>query len=212
MSDHVIELPWAFDESVCQTSTVSNLYFAGMYVVANVGENDELKDSLCKMIEAGDEFITRNEGAWAKIAALGWDSGVTLGDSEIGGICEEGSLTFKEICQLPSNHYGLLDSRHGPIVVMNERTLVLAAINDVNCETEKALIRDMMGKNCTVVTVSDLPFELDGTVNFHVGEKLQYAALGLPFINTAQMITCYKAKERGVNPDQPDGLEPWITL
>lgn len=34
------------------------------------------------------------------------------GDAELCGICEEGALTFKEICQVDSNYYHLLDARH----------------------------------------------------------------------------------------------------
>lgn len=212
LSDFALEIPWAFDESVCQTSSVTNLYVAPLYYIATISGKKELKESLIKMVDIGEHFIRTNEQSWAKIAKQNWDCGVTLGDAEIGGICEEGALAFKEICQLPANYYPLLDSRHGPVVIINGKTLVIAAISDINSEFEKALINDLKKKNCFIVSVSDLPLDIEGTTNFCVGEKLQYPALGIPFINVAQMITYYKAKERNINPDAPTGLEAWIRL
>ena len=212
ISEYALELPWAFDQSVCQTSSVTNLYFAGMYLLAHLADNQDLKGSLLRIMETGDGFISRNEAAWAEIAAMDWDCGVTLGDAQIGGICEEGALAFKEICQLPSNYYPLLDSRHGPVVIFDHKTLVIAAVSDVDSKYEKALIRDIRKRGCVVVTVSGEPLAIEGTINFCVGETCEYPALGIPFINVAQMITNYKAIKRNIDPDNPNGLDPWITF
>ncbi len=212
ISSYAFEMPWAFDNSVCQTSSVSNLYFAPLYCISALSENSGLRQSLKRAVELGERFMTENEQAWKTIAEQDWNFGVTLGDAEIAGICEEGALAFKEICQLPSNYYPLLDSRHGPVVIMNEKTLVIAAISDVCSAYEKELIGDIKKRNCKIVTISDLPLHIEGTVNFCFGEKLEYPALGLPLINAAQMITCYKAQELNVDPDAPDGLDAWIKI
>lgn len=212
MSDLALELPWAFDESVCQTDTVTNLFFSGMLLIAKLSQDKPLVQALYKMIEKGGDFLAENEESFADIARIGWNQGVCLGDAQLNGICEEGALTFKEICQLPSNYYHLLDSRHGPMTIIRANTLVIAVVSDVANTYERDLIRDIRDQRCTLVTVSDLPFVMEGVINFCIGEKVPYPVLGMPFINAAQMITCYKAKERGVNPDQPDGLDPWITL
>ena len=212
MSDLALEMPWAFDESVCQTSTVTNLYFSGMLLIAELSQNKTLVRALSEMVERGGGFIAENERSFAEIARIDWGQGICLGDAELCGICEEGALTFKEICRLPSNYYNLLDSRHGPMTIIGGDNLVIAAVSDVENTYERDLIRDIRDQNCTLVTISDLPYEMDGVVNFCIGERVPYPVLGMPFINAAQMITCYKAQQRGVNPDQPDGLDPWITL
>lgn len=212
ISDYSFEMPWAFDESVCQTSTVTNLYFAVIMMIAQNAQDKLFIESLNKMVEKGNGFISDNEQAFEKLARIDWDHGVTLGDAELNGICEEGALTFKEICQLPSNYYNLLDSRHGPMVIIGEKTLVIAVISDVENEYERSFIQDIKDQNCTLVIISDLPIEIDGIINFCVGEKVPYPVLGIPFITVSQLITCYKAHQTGVNPDKPNGLEPWITL
>ena len=90
--------------------------------------------------------------------------------------------------------------------------MVVAAISDVNSEYEKALIEELVEKKCTVVTVSELPVQIKGTVNFNAGKALTYPTLGLILANAVQTITYYKAIERGVDPDQPTGLDAWIKL
>ncbi|PKM49997.1 MAG: hypothetical protein CVV02_13525 [Firmicutes bacterium HGW-Firmicutes-7] len=212
LSDYAIEMPWAFDKSVCQTSSVTNLYFAGMNLIARAAANDEMLESLSQLIISGNEFLSKTEETLAKIAGLDWDHGVILGDSEAAGICEEGALAFKEICQLPSNHYNLLDSRHGPIVMINAKTLVVMIISNINNDFELNLIEDLKKKKCTIVTVSGEALEISGTININVGFTLPYAVLGIPFINVVQMITSYKAELLNTDPDMPEGLDPWITL
>ena len=39
-----------------------------------------------------------------------------------------------------------------------------------------------------------------------------FAVNGIPFIFIPPAISYYKALERGVDPDRPSGLEPWIKL
>ena len=212
MSDLALELPWTFDKSVCQTSAVANFYFTGQYILANIAEKKNLLKALERILEVGEEFLNTNEEAFKRIAEGDWNFGVTLADAEIGGVTEEASLAFKEICQLPSNYYPVLDVRHGPIVVINEKTLVIMAINDVKSGLEHDLIQDLLKKKCLVVTVSDRPLDVDGTINFNIGEESTYNVIGLLLLNVAQMITYFKSMELNVNPDEPSGLDSWINL
>lgn len=212
LSQLALEMPWAFDESVCQTSAVTNFYYTGQYILAKLSGRDDLIISLERIADIGESFINSNEEAFKKIAHIDWNFGVTLADAEISGVCEEASLTFKEICQLPSNHYPVLDVRHGPIVVMNEKTIILVAINNVESELERNLIKDLQMKQSTVITISDLPLEISGTINFNINEKSSYSTIGLLLLNAAQLITYFKAVELNVNPDEPSGLDAWINL
>lgn len=211
-SDYAFELPWAFDKSICQTGTVSNLYFIGQYTLSVMAKDSERIKALIKIIELGNKFLVENEEESKNIAKMDWNFGVTLADAEIVGICEEASLAFKEICRLPSNYYNVLDVRHGPIVVINEKTLVFVAIKDINNKLERDLIKDLQSKHCKIVTISDVPLKIDGTLNFNLGEKTTYSVIGLLLLNMVQMVTYFKALEFDINPDKPTGLDAWINL
>lgn len=210
-SDLAVELPWAFDESVCQTRTVSCLYYACARIVAFLSGNQALSDALEMAVAKGPVFMEKHEAMLQKIAGLDWSHAIVLGDAEIGGLCEEGALAFKEICQLPSNYHHLLDVRHGPMVLINEKTLIIAALSAAN-GLELDLIADVVKKGAKVVAYADHPVDIPGACTVSFGESLPHAARGFPVIAICQLIAYYKSQITGADPDQPDGLSAWIKL
>jgi fructoselysine-6-P-deglycase FrlB-like protein len=211
LSDLAVELPWAFDQSVCQTRTVTCLYYACAWIIASLSGGRELLGALERTIAQGPAFMEKYETALSKIAGLGWSHAIVLGDAEIGGLCEEGALAFKEICQLPSNYHHVLDVRHGPMVLINEKTLVIAALSAAD-RLELDLVADLVKKGATVVACSDLPIDLPGAHAVSFGESLPHAARGIPVIAVCQLVAYYKSAETGANPDKPGGLSAWIKL
>lgn len=205
-----IEMPWCFDESVCQTRTVSCLYYSVMYVLSRLMGNETLRAQLLAFPDIGERYVRRFEAEWEALAGRSWDHAVVLADAEIHGIAEEGALAFKEVCQLPSNCYHVLDVRHGPMVLIRDRTLVIAAI--AGGPLEQDLIRDMVGHGSTVVTCTDRPLAIDGALNFPVDEDLDHIVRGLAAIVLCQLTAFYKSRVTGTDPDHPDGLDAWIKL
>ncbi len=209
-SDLSIEMPWCFDESVCQTRTVSCLYYSVMYVLSSLVGDKKLHDQLLKFPVLGERFVKHWKTDWEMLSSKDWDHVVVLADAEIHGIAEEGSLAFKEICQLPSNCYHVLDVRHGPMVLIKNKTLVIAAVSGESLEQD--LIRDLVSHGSIVVTCTDQPLKIDGTLNFFVGEDLDPIVRGLAVIVLCQMTAFYKSSITGTDPDHPDGLDAWIKL
>ena len=145
-----IHLPWAFDESVCQTRTVGSLYASVVAMAAIAGGNSELLSQL-QALPDGSEALRKELEAQAKRAAdADWDHVVILADSEVSGLMEEGALAYKEICQTNSNFYHVLDVRHGPMVMINSRTFVFALLEDMSRITAD-LISDVRAKGAFCV-------------------------------------------------------------
>lgn len=213
LSDAAVEMPWAFDESVCQTRSVSCLYAAGMLLVAALAGKAELAAGLCLAVEGGPGYMERVEGTLKAAAEGPWKDAVVLADAELAGIASEGALAFLEIARRPGAHYHVLDSRHGPMVMVGKETLAIAALTDGN-RYETDLLRDVANKGAAVVAYSDLPLDglPEGAVNITFGKTLPHAARGLPLILAAQFLAYWRAVKDGVNPDRPEGLDPWIKL
>lgn len=213
-SDFMLELPWAFDESVCQTRSVVNLYAANLLVIAYLSDDQELINQCARAIGSGDAFMDKWENQLADIASEDWSNAVVLADGEMCGLAEEGSLAISEIARVPGRFYHLLDVRHGPMVLIDDKTLVLACITEEGMEYQEALITDLVEKGATVVTYSEVPHEPIPGVRLQVdsGEKLGPAARGMHFIFLPQILAYYKAREKGVDPDRPEGLSAWIKL
>ena len=207
-SDLALCAPWAFDESVCQTRTVSNFYFMGAYIWAKYAGDQKTLADLRLVLESGADYLAQAEKVAKELALMDWSRAVVLADAELEGLAEEGALVFKEVCQLPANYYHMLDSRHGPIVLFGEQTLILVALG-VGGELEGNLLEDLKAKGAHVVVFSDVPGDL---ADISFGQPLTHIAKGIPFILLCQMAAYEKSKITGADPDKPDGLDPWISL
>jgi len=212
-SDLVLSTPWAFDESVCQTRCVTNAYFMAAYIAAKITDNNSVLTDLRLMITEGPAYMEKAETLAKELAVKPWTHAVVLADAELEGIAEEGSLVFKEVCQLPSSYYHLLDVRHGPMVLIGNETLVIVALG-TSCELEINLLNDIKAKGANVIAFTDdtdLPADLTVVVS-RFDKKLSHIAKGIPVIILCQMIAYYKSKETGADPDKPTGLDAWISL
>lgn len=214
ISDYTVCIPWAFDESVCQTKTVSSLYAAMVHIIGILSGDADVVKGLEKVIDSGDEYMAKYERDLRNVAELDWDNVTVLADGELQGIASEGALAFKEIAQTPSNYYHLLDSRHGPMVMVGKKTLVIACLTSEDYSKQKALVYDVVKKGAKVVVYTDAQVEKIDGVELHVssGYEMEHVLRGIPFIFIPQIIAYYKAVKSGVDPDQPDGLSPWIKL
>jgi glutamine---fructose-6-phosphate transaminase (isomerizing) len=213
-ADLTMELPWAFDESVCQTRTVTNLYMANLLILGYLCGDQRLIDDINLAINAGNSFIEEYEGKLKNIAEGDWHDVVVLADGEMQGIATEGALAFTEIARVPGRYYHLLDVRHGPMVLINNYTLVIMCLTSEGYEYQTALIADLVNKGATVITYSDILKDPISGVKLQIssGLKLEQAVRGIPFIFIAQALAYYKALQKGVDPDQPEGLDAWIKL
>lgn len=212
--DMSLDLPWAFDESVCQTRTVTNLYTANLMLIGAMAGNQELLDEIKDAVDSEAAHIQKYTDELKKIAEnVSWDKVVVLSDGELEGIGDEGALAFKEVSQLPSNHYHVLDLRHGPMVLVDEKTLVIMGSSPYNTAYQRDLINDIKVKKATVVTVGS-PSINDMGSDFNVDLKpyKYYGVNGIPFIFVPQAISYFRAMKDGKDPGNPPGLDAWIKL
>ncbi len=212
ISDFTLRMPWAFDESVCQTRCVSNMYAMGAMVVGVMTGDASIREGMAGMAQCGPAYLERIDAVAQELAGGDWDHGVVLADGEIDGIAEEAALTFKEICQQNSNYYHLLDVRHGPMVMIRNRTLVVAAVKSPVCKYEAQLVQDLVDNGATVVCYTMNDVDLPGTICVSLRADVGPVAYGLGLVALCQLTTYYKSLVVGCDPDHPDGLDPWIRI
>jgi glucosamine--fructose-6-phosphate aminotransferase (isomerizing) len=214
IADLTLNMPWAFDESVCQTRTITNLYAAIALIVSVLSKNNNISGNIEKAVASGNKFLLDYEEQFKSIGYEHWDSVAVLADGKITGIATEAALAFNEIAKIPSNYYHLLDARHGPAVLFDENTLVIAAISKGNLDYQLSLVRDFANKGCKVIVCKDNTInDIDNVrLNVTYGSELDDISVGIPFVNVSQMISYYKAEQKGLNPDEPEGLDAWIKL
>lgn len=214
LADLNLVIPWAFDESVCQTQTVTNLFMACLLLIGIISNDKGLLEEIKCATFAGNTYIEEYKGVLKEIAVTGtWKNVVILGDSEISGISMEGALAFMEICRVPSHFYNVLDVRHGPMVTIDDKTLVIASLSPEDKLYQKSLIQDLKDKGALIVTVSTEKENYWGSdYNITLPMYKNYAVAGIPYIFVPQAISFYKSMQMGINPDRPEGLDSWIKL
>ena len=212
LSDLTLRMPWAFDESVCQTRCVSNMYAMGAMLIGVLAGDPSIRKGMEDLCRLGPDYIRRCEGLAQEIAQRDWDHAVVLADGEIDGLATEAALAYKEISQLNSNYYHLLDVRHGPMVLIGKKTLVLVSVKSPACPYEMALVDDVLATGATAVCCSQKPLDKPGAINVALGEDIGLTAGGMGLLVFCQLVAYYKSKIVGCDPDHPDGLDPWINL
>ena len=214
IADMNLTIPWAFDASVCQTRTVTNLYLAG-YMIGAIIAGDRVALEAARRASRDDpSFREAAEPALRKLAQGDWSKAVVLADSAAAGLFEEGALAFREICRSDANYYHLLDVRHGPIVQIGQDTLVIALVSSGDFVLQADLIADLAKKTRHLAVFSRCARidQLPSCVPFVLPDCGADAASAIYAQYCIQMICLLRAQFTGVNPDSPEGLDPWIAL
>ena len=208
-----LEIPWSFDESVCQTRTVTNLYAAALTAAALYSNDQEVLVALAKASGYDTSFALEYDDILKEIAKAQWSHGVVIADGMASGLAEEGALAFKEICQCNSNYYHVLDVRHGPMVMISKDTLVLQLVTPDKRPLQYDLLTDLKKKGAVCVIFDSV--EASGS---EADYSITLPQTGSPLVSVlfmmyaVQIITYERALQSGVNPDSPDGLDAWIEL
>lgn len=215
LSDYTLTLPWAFDNSVCQTRTVTNFYVTLLLLSAIYDDNQMQINDVNKAISQVTNLLNDLRPNLKNIVrGKNFTDVVVLADGILCGIAEEAALAFTEISLISGKCFNLLDYRHGPKVLNCADTLTIIAIQPSNEENAK-LQSDLLGeiRACSGATVVIRPantrFEADLVIDC---EYELFPTFGVTLICTAQVLAYEKAVLTGVNPDKPNGLPAWISL
>ncbi len=212
-SDLDLTMDWCYDMSVCQTRTVTNLYTALLMLAGIYSGDDALLKEIKTVAERNKEYLEENRPVLKEIAGKDWNKAVVLADGAVTGLAEEGALAFTEIAMIPGQSFNLLDYRHGPMVLNDEKTLSIVLLSDVEDKLQGDFIADLKTHGGTLVTVSTShDNKYDAAAHICIGDIKDMRVYGIPFIYVMQMSAYEKAMVLGNNPDEPKGLDAFITL
>ncbi len=132
-----------------------------------------------------------------------------LGPNE--GLAEEATLKLKEMTQSPCEAYNPLEFRHGPISIVDERTLVML-FEGVREEAYLADVeRDLKRHGAHVVAVG--PHAANGAdERLVIGAGLSDLARCVLYLPVAQLFAYNRALAKGLDPDRPRNLNQVVVL
>lgn len=213
MVDVSILIPWAHDDSICQTRNISNFYYALNMLYAFYAGDEELEQCFADYFKEQPAYLESITPNCVEIAKKGWNNVTVLADGVVSGVTCEGALAFTEISILPAEYSNLLDYRHGPIVLVNSEKLVIVLLNPTEEEHQKNMVADLKSRGGYVITLGMKDQTVWGS-DYHIclENVKRYETWGVPFVNLCQVLAFHKALANDHDPDVPVGLNAFVKL
>jgi glucosamine--fructose-6-phosphate aminotransferase (isomerizing) len=138
-----------------------------------------------------------------------------LGSGPLYGIACEAMLKMKEMSLSYSEAYHVLEFRHGPMSMVNDRALVVGLLSDEAYAQEAAVLREMRGRGAQILAmgVHDNRAEWDSDVHVvNLDSVLPRWARPVTYLPVLQLMAYYRALANGQDPDRPANLTFVISL
>jgi len=207
LGDLSLILPAGQEISLAQTRSFASMYVAACAFSALAAERDDVRAALEKLPLVGRRLIERCQPLAQE---LGQDPGLErfyfLGSGALYGLACEASLKMKEMSLTHSEPFRFFEFRHGPMAMVNAQTLVVGLLSEVNQAHEAQVMKEMGELGGRLLTLG----ESGALVSFESG--LAEAARGVLYLPMLQLLAFYRARSRGLNPDQPANLNMVVKL
>jgi len=136
-----------------------------------------------------------------------------LGSAPYIGLANEAMLKMKEMSLTASEAYHFMEFRHGPMSMVNDRTLVVGLLSEAALPHELAVLAQMRRMGARTLALSPVPLDDEAgafTVTLPPGlTDAERAPLLLPVL---QLMTYHRTLLNGLNPDLPNNLSAVINL
>ena len=211
LSDFALLLPWANEISVCQTRSFSTLYLASCLIAAIVGQDTSFFEKVKAYLNQAESLFQSLE-LQLKPVVDDFTELVVLGSGVQYGVAVEGAYINIEMACLPSSYYGTMELRHGPIVRVHDKTLVICVFNAHTaryCEDILKLVKEKGGRS--MIITDDEQFDF-ADFTFSLKQLYEPEILALYAVSVMQGLAYLKAVQLGINPDKPQGLVPFIEI
>lgn len=212
VSDLSLTFPWANEISVCQTRSFSSLYLA--LIALSSLWSDALRRGMEHFLEAAPALEARDfprvEAIAQSFAQL--NHVIALGSGRQYGVAIEGAYICVEMAQQLSSYYGMFELRHGPIVTVNDQALVAVCSMGPKRSQEEQVAREAVHYGArALAVVAQGGFESAEWV-FSLDDAYPPEAVALHYVFVMQALAYSLAVARGLDPDHPGDLVPYIEL
>lgn len=141
-ADHLAFAPTHPDEGIVMTSSASLMLLLGLRM-AGVGVTQAVVEEAQALTRMLDSELGRILPARSHF--------VYLGGGALYGICLEASLKLQEMSQSFTQAYHPLEYRHGPVSLLDERSLVVMLYDPTTSEEEALLVEELRQKGALVI-------------------------------------------------------------
>ena len=202
--DHTLDIHAGPERSVAATKTFVTSAVAGLWLLAEWGQDKALKSAIHALPRALDQAAKIN---WPEIReTLAQDRSLfTLGRGPSWAVSNEAALKFKETCQIHAESYSSAEVLHGPVSIVDEGFPVLGFAAGDAAEKPLVDIADAIAaKGAKVFATSNM---------CRAATKLQHIRTAHPLTDPLSLIVSFYAMVEkvalslGADPDAPRHLK-----
>ncbi|AXI45460.1 aminotransferase [Sulfitobacter sp. SK012] len=204
VSDYTLDLHAGPELSVAATKTFVNSTVAGIWLLAEWGEDEALLKAISDLPGKLEKAV-HTDWPEARAALGGRNSIFCLGRGPAYAISNEAALKFKETCQIHAESYSSAEVLHGPVSIVDGGFPVIALAAKDAAEEALAGVADQLAeKGATVFVTSDKAQQ---------ASSLQVTRTGHALTDPITLIASFYAMveriaaSRGINPDAPRHLK-----
>ncbi len=195
------------EKSVAQTRSFASMYVVASVVCARMAGRDDLLSAMDGLPDAGDRLISTYEPFAKEIGEdLNFDRFYFLGSGIRYGLACEANLKMKEMTLTHSEPFHFLEFRHGPMSMVNEKTVVVGLVSESNYRHEQAVLNEMQTLGAKTVALNESGEDI--ALVSGVPESMR----GVLYLPVLQLMAFYRSVAKGLNPDRPNNLEAVVKL
>ena len=204
------------EQSVAQTRSFTSMLLLTQALAATLAGDEAMLERLHWLPDALTDLVNRLGDLPRRLAAdQEIESIFFLGGGPLYGIANEAMLKTKEMSLTYAEAYHPLEFRHGPMSMVNDRTLVVGLVSDSGLAEEINVLSDMQGLGARVLALIDDASVLDTWQPHYVAELrsgLDEWERGPLYLPVLQRLAYHRAMVKGLDPDHPTHLKAVIEL
>jgi len=195
------------ENSVAQTRSFASMYVAASALCMRMARRNDLLSAIDGLPDLGNQLISKYEPLAKEIGGqLNFDRFYFLGSGIRYGLACEVNLKMKEMTLTHSEAFHFLEFRHGPMSMVNDKTVVVGLVSESNFKHEQTVLNEMKALGAVTVALGasgeDIVF----------GSSLPENAYGVLYLPILQLMAFYRSLAKGLNPDHPNNLNAIVKL
>jgi len=200
------------EQSIAQTRSFSNM----MWPIILMQEKYIPENLASTIYTFAHTFLTNYQQTALQIGQdLNLERFFFLGNGPLFGLAQEVMLKMKEMSLSYSEAFHFLEFRHGPMSMVNNRSLIIGFTNKntPSYPYEIAVFKDMQklgGKTLAVGNIDKKSYGSDYL--FDIGEKVPSPWIYPLYLPLIQLLACERSLAKGLNPDKPENLTAVVEL
>lgn len=215
-NDYMLLSPETPEDSVIMTRSFTSMIYLAVVMSYYVGGKKEKIEQLKDYAANAESFLKATDEMAKKIVAEHPECNlfITLGQGINYGIANECMNKMKEMSLSNSEAYYTLEYRHGPMSLVDDKTLIILLGNEDTVDGDAKLLTQMKEYGAKVLAIGNNASKDFTNVDYTLDMPYGYDSLqNAPIIGyIGQLIGYYVAELKNLNADSPRHLTQAIVI